>query len=147
MNLKQANQLFQQEKYEEALSIYKKIITENPSLQTVLEFNINYARTKLSKNPLNSNKVDILATIWLSSDEPIHDIVKEALQLLDYKSFNSKLFAPEPLLNRAYSDISYLQTQPASIYLSKSIIPSGTRLPISCIESNKELISYLLKEP
>lgn len=144
MNLKRANQLFQLERYEDALAMYEKIVVDNPSLRTILEFNINLAKIKLSKNPFNSNQVDILATIWLSNDEPIHNILKDSIYLLNLKSFNCKLFAPRPLLENVYDNNSYFQTQAASIYLSRSLIPRGTRLPVSFIESNKETIEYLL---
>ena len=92
MNLKRANQLFQQEKYEDALLLYERIVLNEPSLTDILDFNIRVAKKKLANNPLRNNTFDILATIWLSNDEPIHDILKESMQSLNDKCITSKLF-------------------------------------------------------
>ena len=144
MNLKRANQLFQQEKYEDALLLYERIVLDEPSLRDILDFNIRVAKKKLANNPLQNNTFDILATIWLSNDEPIHDILKESMQSLNDKCITSKLYAPSPLINSVYNDNSFDEVQAASIYLSRSLIPNGTKLPDSFIETNKQLVDYLL---
>ena len=143
MNLKRANQLFQQEKYEDALLLYERIVLNEPSLTDILDFNIRVAKKKLANNPLQNSTFDILATIWLSNDEPIHDILKESMQSLNDKCITSKLFAPSPLINSVYNDDSFDEVQAASIYLSRPLIPSGTNLPASFIERNKQLVDYL----
>ena len=51
MNLKRANQLFQQEKYEDALLLYERIVLNEPSLTDILDFNIRVAKKKLANNP------------------------------------------------------------------------------------------------
>ena len=145
MNLKRANQLFKQEKYEDALLLYEKIVSDDPSLSKYLEFNINLAKKKLENNPLYAKTVDILATVWLSNDEPIHDIFKESIESLKASCITAKLFAPGPLLETVYNDNLFHETQPASIYLSRSLIPKGINLPKSFVEENQQLFDYLLK--
>ena len=65
MNLKEANSLFQQKRYEEALSMYETIVLNNPSLKPIVEYNIQISKEKLCQSHIKPKNIDVLATVWL----------------------------------------------------------------------------------
>ncbi len=155
VSIKKANQLYYEKKYGKALKMYQKIIRDNPKLASSLDLNIKLAQEKVNQNlsksvakkltPFNIEKVDILVTIWLSGDEPIHNIIIETLNFLESKCFTSKIFAPNPLIERVYKKFPNLLTQQSSIYLSDAKVPQEIILKKSFIEDSKHLIEYFLK--
>lgn len=147
MNIQKANQLFQQEKYEDALLAYENIVSQNPDFGKYISFNIELAKSRLGlgSSPLKNNQTDVFVVIWLALYEPIHDIILQTIEDLHLECINARIFARESLVGALRSKAPYLEHHPSSFLLHNALIPTGLNLPESFIERSPRLLEYLIK--